>query len=237
MKILLIAGHGGGDPGACSRGYREDELSRELVTLLQKELLKYTCDCRVYNMKLSAFHEIITLKKSYDFTTYDYVLEVHFNAYQENADGRITGSEIYVTDGEKGISVEEKILGKLTSFGFKNRGVKRKNFALIKKVKSQGVSGALLETCFIDDGDDMKLYSSNKMEIARGIAAAIAEGFKLERKDDDMFLDTENHWAKTDIENAAKAGIMKGYADGTFKPEKLITRAELATVVSRILAK
>ena len=186
-------------------------------------------------MNLSAFHEIITLKKPYDFTDYDYVLEVHFNAYAENSDGRITGSEIYVTTGEKSTSVEEKILKNICSFGLKNRGVKRKNFALIKKVADQGVSSALLETCFIDDKDDMRLYIENRAEIIRSVAGAIAEGFKLKRKDENMFADTENHWAQKDIERAAKAGIMKGYADGTFKPEKLITRAELATVVSRII--
>lgn len=237
MKILLIAGHGGGDSGAIGCGRREDELSRELVTELQRELLQYNCDCRVYNMTLSAFHEIIGLRKSYDFTPYDYVLEVHFNAYKQNTDGKTTGSEIYVTTGQKNTAVEEKILKNICAFGFKNRGVKRKNFALINKVCSQRVKAALLETCFIDDGDDMKIYLNSKTDIIRAVASAIAGEFKLKRKDDGMFSDIGAHWAKTNIEKVAKLGIMNGYADGTFKPEKPITRAELATVVSRILAK
>ncbi|MBP1762038.1 MAG: hypothetical protein H6Q64_1580, partial [Firmicutes bacterium] len=46
---------------------------------------------------------------------------------------------------------------------------------------------------------------------------------------------TTNFWAAEYIETANKAGVMKGYADGTFKPNQPITRAELATVIARYL--
>lgn len=49
------------------------------------------------------------------------------------------------------------------------------------------------------------------------------------------FTDTENHWAKDFIQKAAKAGIMKGYSDGTFKPEQNVTRAQVATMLVRSL--
>ena len=41
MKILLIAGHGAGDPGASGCGYREANLTRELVNLIAPKLRKY----------------------------------------------------------------------------------------------------------------------------------------------------------------------------------------------------
>jgi len=44
-----------------------------------------------------------------------------------------------------------------------------------------------------------------------------------------------NYWAADYIEAVSKAGIFKGYADGTFKPNQPITRAELATVIARYL--
>ncbi len=236
MNILLIAGHGALDSGAVAFGRREDVLAREVVTLLQKELLKFECTCGVYNMALSAYHEFITLGKGYDFTPYDYVLEVHFNAFKEDSgDTLVKGSEIYVTNAEKTISTEQKILAKLANLGFTNRGVKRTNFAVIARAKAQGVSSALLELCFIDDADDMRIYSNNKAQIAVAIAEAIAEEYKLTRKEIAMFSDIENHWAKADIEKVAEAGIMNGYFDGTFRTEKLVTRAELATVVARLL--
>ena len=237
-NFLLIAGHGGTDPGAVAFGKREADLARELVTLIQKELLKYNCTCGVYDMSRSMYNTIITNGYAYDFKPYDYVLEVHFNACKlDKGDGKNKGVEIYVTTSEKGVTVEEKILKQIVSLGFTNRGVKRKNFAVISKAKAQGVSSALLETCFIDDADDMKIYDANKKAIAKGIAKAIAEGFKVSKKEENAvgFSDTQKHWAKADIEKVAAKGIMSGYSDNTFKPDKPVTRAELATVIARLL--
>ncbi len=50
-----------------------------------------------------------------------------------------------------------------------------------------------------------------------------------------MFKDIENHWAKDDIQAAADAGIAKGYDDGTFKPDKPVTRAEVTAMIMRAL--
>ncbi|MFJ7669576.1 S-layer homology domain-containing protein [Lysinibacillus sp. NPDC097195] len=50
-----------------------------------------------------------------------------------------------------------------------------------------------------------------------------------------QFTDIQNHWATAFIHEAAAKGIMKGYADGTFKPEQNITRAQAATMLVRSL--
>ncbi|MFJ7841539.1 S-layer homology domain-containing protein [Lysinibacillus sphaericus] len=50
-----------------------------------------------------------------------------------------------------------------------------------------------------------------------------------------QFLDIENHWAKEFIQKAAERGMMKGYADGTFRPEQNITRAQAAAMLVRSL--
>lgn len=47
------------------------------------------------------------------------------------------------------------------------------------------------------------------------------------------FTDLEGHWAKSAIENMASRGIIKGYADGSFKPSASITRGEFATLLAR----
>lgn len=49
------------------------------------------------------------------------------------------------------------------------------------------------------------------------------------------FTDTKGHWAKTDIQKAVQYGIMKGYTNGTFKPENHLTRAQAASILVRAL--
>lgn len=194
MNILLIAGHGNGDSGAVGNGYKEADLTRDFVALLH-EKLKHKCNTDIADTSINWFQYLGT--KSFDFSKYDYVLEIHFNA------GGGTGSEIYVTSSESGITVEEAIVDQLRTAGnFKNRGVKRKNFRVINRVKAQGVSSALLEVCFIDNANDMSVYQSKKDVLAQSVAMGILKGFGL---DDTSFESKENQsiaipqWAETAI--------------------------------------
>lgn len=41
------------------------------------------------------------------------------------------------------------------------------------------------------------------------------------------------YWAKDPIEQTSTVGLVEGYPDGTFKPERTLTRAELATLLVR----
>lgn len=47
--------------------------------------------------------------------------------------------------------------------------------------------------------------------------------------------DIQGHWAEASIKQAAARGIVGGYADGTFKPKKEVTRAEFAVMLARML--
>ena len=51
----------------------------------------------------------------------------------------------------------------------------------------------------------------------------------------DLFSDIAGHWAQDYINEAANAGIVDGYPDGTFRPQQLITRAEAMTMVNRTI--
>ncbi|WP_339256808.1 S-layer homology domain-containing protein [Paenibacillus sp. FSL R5-0713] len=54
---------------------------------------------------------------------------------------------------------------------------------------------------------------------------------------DTTFADQGNlpDWAKRDITAAMQAGIVKGYGDNTFKPDRTITRAEMAVMMANAL--
>lgn len=48
------------------------------------------------------------------------------------------------------------------------------------------------------------------------------------------FEDIENHWAKESIDMLVRLNVIKGYADGSFKPDQSITRAEFASMLVRV---
>jgi N-acetylmuramoyl-L-alanine amidase len=49
------------------------------------------------------------------------------------------------------------------------------------------------------------------------------------------FADADNHWGREFIYELTAAGIIKGYNDGTFRPDLSITRAETVELIARIL--
>ncbi|NCB63147.1 MAG: S-layer homology domain-containing protein [Clostridia bacterium] len=49
------------------------------------------------------------------------------------------------------------------------------------------------------------------------------------------FPDITKHWAKTDIEKMVDKGMFKGYEDGKFKPDNLLTTAEALAFCARIV--
>jgi len=51
----------------------------------------------------------------------------------------------------------------------------------------------------------------------------------------DNYTDVSGHWAEAEIHEAAAHGWIRGYEDGTFRPDQLITRAEAMTMINRVL--
>ena len=72
--------------------------------------------------------------------------------------------------------------------------------------------------------------------ITRAEFAAIAARFDNDGdKTAAKFSDIANHWARDEISIAYNNGWINGYPDGTFGPQRDITRAETMTLVNRVL--
>lgn len=72
--------------------------------------------------------------------------------------------------------------------------------------------------------------------ITRAEFATIAAQFEVVTEDvENPFSDTTGHWAESLISFTAAKGWVGGYTDGTFKPQKAITRAEAMTLVNNVL--
>lgn len=226
LNVLLIAGHGAGDPGAVANGIQEADETRAVVSNLDTQL-QGICNVDIYPTDRNAYADLKAGKLAVRWSDYDYVLEVHFNAFDgAPSDGKTKGVECYVTTSEGGISVEEAICKNIASLGLTNRGVKRKNWDVIQAARSAGVSSALLEVCFLDDPDDMRVYNANKTAVATAIAAGIVSGFGIQPQP--PAPEPTQPWYQEAMDWAKEYGLM----DGT-RPLANVTRAELATALWR----
>lgn len=190
LKILIISGHGEGDPGAIGCGYREADLNRELASLIYKKAIAGGIQAVLYDQAKNAYKRI-GAGEMIPVNGYDYVLEIHFNAsvaVDESGDGKKKGTMFYLDESETGHSVEDAILKNIYALG----GVQawdgivtaqrqwKTGLRVQKHIRAQGVSHALLETCFVSDLDDMMWYQANKERIAEAIVRGIADGFGLQ---------------------------------------------------------
>lgn len=71
--------------------------------------------------------------------------------------------------------------------------------------------------------------------ITRAEMAKIISLFAKLDKSESRFSDIAGHWAEAYIKLAAGNGWIEGYPDGTFGPQRNITRAETATMINRVL--
>ncbi len=93
-------------------------------------------------------------------------------------------------------------------------------------------------------GDYVKGYEDNTFKPSQAITRAefvtITVRFMemdIEGADGNDFVDTKNHWAEQYINVAVAAQLISGYADGSFKPDAAISRAEAITILNKLLVR
>lgn len=134
----------------------------------------------------------------------------------------------------------------------KDRGKKAANFAVLRETKMPAL---LTENLFIDHPQDAALLkdAAFREKLARGHVTGMAKAFSLKKKEpvgsqpvgspgpsvpSGPFPDVPpDHWAADAIRIVKEAGLMTGREDGTFGPNELVTRAQLAVILSRLLDK
>lgn len=96
--------------------------------------------------------------------------------------------------------------------------------------------------------DIIKIYSEGVMvgkgtmefqpqrSITRGeMAVILGRIFDIKPAEENTFTDTKGHFAEKYINAIAEKGYMKGYPDGSFKPDLPVSRMEAAVILSRIV--
>lgn len=177
-KIFLSAGHGGTDPGASANGYIERDLAIEFRKLLVVELAKLGVTAQT-DADQNALVQTLSWLKS-KFTAKDVLFDIHWNA------GGGTGVEVIIPDVASAFekTLAQAIADKISSItGLKKRngGVKPESATARKKLgwMRPTAENVLLEMCFIDSKADMAVYQSNKIELAKQLAAVLFNFSKL----------------------------------------------------------
>ena len=180
-KLLLIAGHGEGDPGACSIWGQEADYTRELATLV-KQSVGNRMLVTMYDQNKNCYEQSRRGNVPV-YTDYDMTLEVHFNAKAKKdpyGDGSFTGVGGYIHPNNEGRAVARSIIDKVVGLGFKEWLLADSTGLLnLNNAQRQEAKYFLLETAFIDDGDDMNFYCEHKGAFATAIAQGIMDGLGM----------------------------------------------------------
>lgn len=111
------------------------------------------------------------------------------------------------------------------------------NFYDIKGTKYEGVVDRVAKLGIIN-GVSEKAFAPNKSITRAELAKMIVYTKGLQKYADTSdiksnFKDTKGHWAEKYIATAADLELLKGYSDGTFKPDKEVSYAEVVAIILR----
>ena len=172
MVINVHAGHNTRAPGASGllNEVTEDRRVKDLVITKLRALGHTVYDCTDdAGATPSACLRNIVAKCNAHAADLD--VSIHFNAGAGDAkgNGQTTGTEVLVYQaGNAAAGYAARIAVSIAALGFKNRGVKaRPDLYVLKHTKAPAL---LVECCFVDDADDVRLYGPDQM------AAAIVQG-------------------------------------------------------------
>ena len=158
-------------------------------------------------------------------------------------DGNITRAEASAIFARNIAELKgESISGRTTSFDDVESGKWYTSYiAYLEKydIINGYEAGCMGEQCSEAERPAMRTFRPDA-EITRAEFVAMAErAYSLfsdaENGNENIFTDIDNtHWAAEHIYTAIAMDWIKGYADGTFRPDNKITRAEVVTIVNRV---
>ncbi|CDF59197.1 N-acetylmuramoyl-L-alanine amidase [Thermobrachium celere] len=181
MKICIDPGHGGFDSGAVGPTLLMEKDVNLSISLKLAEILKFNGIDVVLTREKDenpARNSRESLKNRVDFANSigaDYFISIHCNSA---ADKNASGSEVYCYSlRSPAKSIAEQILKELVDkMGFRNRGVKTRNFYVLKHTK---MPACLVEVAFISNIKEEAILKNENMQkkialcIARGIGNAL----------------------------------------------------------------
>jgi spore germination protein YaaH len=107
-----------------------------------------------------------------------------------------------------------------------------------KDVSKSNWSAFAVETAakigFVNGYEDGTFHPEAKITRAE-FATILVKALGLKNTGNDSFADTKGHWAAESINALKSSGIAGGYNDGTFKPDQENSRAEIVTMLAKVM--
>lgn len=174
--IILFPGHSPENIGANNGELKENKLAIDLCELITTEFEKnnfpYIFHIVHGDTQTEYLKERIRITKDiYNHEKNIIAVSIHFDS-SDNRNAK--GSHcIYYPKSTKGKQIAEKISDRLVKIfpGRSQKTVARKLYFL----RHTPCPACLIETCFISNDDDMKVYLRKKKSVARGIVSGIKE--------------------------------------------------------------
>lgn len=197
VTICLDPGHGGNDSGAIGiNNVYEKNLTLKIAQYCKQELEKY--NCRVVMTRTGDTNPSLEERADYAKSQgAQYLISIHLNSA---AGGGAVGAEVYYPNthwrpniSQNGKNVAQAIQSQLVSLGLYDRGIKFRTidtniypdpfryddssvadyYGIIRNAKYNGLTGLIIEHCFINDVSDYNNYLNSDAKLQKlGVADA-----------------------------------------------------------------
>ncbi|MCG0277337.1 MAG: N-acetylmuramoyl-L-alanine amidase [Thermanaeromonas sp.] len=234
-RIGLDPGHGGSDPGAVGAGgLMEKGVTLDVALMLGEKLSRAGCEV-IFSRREDVYVSLAERADLFNRAEVDLVVSLHVNS-SFNKEASYIATYILAPGGraEKAARFIQKEL--LEALKWPDGGIRQAGFYILRETKAPAV---LVEMGFLSNPDQEAALRDKKTRqtLALALARGIALYFGL---DSDVFSypqDIVGHWAEGVIRRCLELGLLKGYPDGTFRPDQPATRAELAAALLNLLDK
>lgn len=177
MRINVHAGHNPDGMVACGaigliKESTENRKVKDKVISKLRSLGHTVYDCTVEDgkNKTDVLQKIVAKCNAHEV---DLDVSIHFNAgaADTNGNGKTAGTEVFIYSGtSKAKPYAQKVVQSIEELGYRLRDdavkddVKTNSYLYV--LKNTKAPAMLIECCFVDDADDVKLYDAEKMATA-----------------------------------------------------------------------
>ncbi len=187
MVINIHAGHNPDGKVACGSAgiLKESTEARNVKNLVVEKLRNmghtvYDCTVDDGTSQNDVLRKIVAKCNTHKA---DLDVSIHLNSGRNDytGDGSTGGVEVYIfRESDSTKAYAERVCAAISGLGFRNRGVKVNPKLYV--LQYTNAPAMLIECCFVDDGDDAKLYDCERMAdaIVKGIVNAIPSEPPLE---------------------------------------------------------